>query len=1484
MKNSSRTLSALCRKLFAILLVAAFAFGTLPSSFGVLAEDGKVEQKAPLNDGAPTRAANGNIGPDISWNLNNSGELTLKLWDSRDFGGFNRSIFSDADWPWHSYRSSIKSVTFKFNAKGTPISFHSDYKINNMFRDCVNLETVTIETMEKEVDGETVVVPAFDISIARGMGHMFRGCTKLKTVDLGALEANGNFMVDLEYMFAESGVESVTLPKSINFASPYYPSYNVQTKPSLAYMFDQCNSLKTINNLDGLDVSNITSMEHMFYGCTSLETLDLSSFGKMDNIWNMRSFVGSCSSLDTLILDNMDNSNIGPHNERHCFSRIHGNYDQISEENAKLVGAVEYYRDLGLKSCTKLRVLSVNNAKVWMCPDNRGTDGNEYYKAANDREVLWWWCDAEDEGIKDGVTQLKFTSGENPEVSDYMLTKRDYVDLILDRDGKAGNTHGYTVDGSAIINTALPDAETNINVKYDLNPNGAGFLAPGVYQTGEVAEQYGYTYMQKYDSLSGEHAPIEYTEYRVHYIGEVPYEVYFGDEVVANSNNFQEEIVKGDFVIKNDNIYGYESTYINTVPKTAAEWNALKNANGDVVLDNCNIKIIYENAAIDSDGNKHSVEIFIDKITFKDIDKIEQDPDRLHDGNSYYDTDGNGEYFRTVLLATKNDGLFFRNYVKSFTPSGGEISVLSGGSGTDIDFSVKIAGAEEGTHFIFYTGDLDVTSFQNWEKPNWNDQCFDNLPIENAVYGVGGESFVIRNSADSIWFAPHTGLKLETASGGSKAGERIITSTGSDPNTPWSEFTVRSDAFNGGSYTWVSGTACDTHALRNTPKVSSGEEYIVYDFSTSIGHVPFGTDESLMGIITLSDEKTTDELSTFTTEKTIDGFTFKVDPSDSKRIMLEVKSISSAPVTVTALLKYNVSLTQEGATEYEWRKIVLVPATNVHYEESYLNYTDGAGSVWEAEGTAINPVYDVTSGAMIGTGTDRQSDANERYGYDGSYEAQTLDSNGRSMHVHVGQAAFDAGGAWPTFNFTFTGTAFDIIGRTGVNTGVYVVNVRNSDGTVKKSQIINTRYFGTSWQGENGDNGNIGDDLRQVPIIHIDSYKSGGVVQDLPYDTYTVNVQLIWMKGLAALPIKGMPDIPGIPVADYEFIGFDSENEKANYDYDFPEFDVYVDAIRIYNPADASDPIVEAAYTAAGELAPTYSEIRDIIIEGGLDAGSAYQGAIAIDLTPHQRPVYKPAPAETQLLDANGNPVYENGVPVYTEFIQKLDANGKPVYNGNNPVYEPEIDANGDPVYAYDMPQGGFENLAEAYQNYGPNNEMYLTAGQGFAFKLEGIPSLLHISAKVPYGGTMTMEVHAIVDGQERDYIKSIPISSATEMYYDCGEVLNGISGENVYIVVVAKGSGILSVCELKTVAGGSINPNIVADRSALELLAAIVGGTKGDVNADGSIDVTDALLAMRAALDPTALGAYGRYCADINNDGSVDLQDALVIMRNALI
>ena len=479
----------------------------------------------------------------------------------------------------------------------------------------------------------------------------------------------------------------------------------------------------------------------------------------LERVTTMQNFVKDCTSLTTLNMDNLDNSIIGPTNNYH--SVVSGQPGYIADrEIAKEIGAKEFGRELGIETCTALETLSAKDSNIWMVYNNRGRPGNEYYNAS-DKNNIYYFTENKMEFEADAGTTVTIASN------------RDYIDLITDRDESNVPVTNPTAD-------PLPDATKNINmVNGDLNPNGAGHLAPGVYTINSELRE----------DPAG--APMPDTYYRIAYLGEVPYKV-------EGLEDDDPDLVK---------VEGNNNTFINT---RNMYWDEPEKV---IDRESNPIKITYENAAIDTNGKKHDVEISITKITFKDCDNVPTHPgsDRVpHDANSYVPTDR--YYFRTVLQANKDDGVQFHNYVRIGEPESLDpmqyVTCLSQGSGTDIEFTVRIVGApEEGTSFVFRGEDLDVAHSQNWNNSD-TDACYDNLPIKNNTYGENGEAFILGegNDISTLSFAEHTGLYEK---------DGMIMTTGTDPSTSWSEFTVKADAA-GAKYTWTSGISCSTYALRNT--------------------------------------------------------------------------------------------------------------------------------------------------------------------------------------------------------------------------------------------------------------------------------------------------------------------------------------------------------------------------------------------------------------------------------------------------------------------------------------------------------------------------------------------------------------------------------------------------------------------------------------------------------------------------------------------
>lgn len=105
----------------------------------------------------------------------------------------------------------------------------------------------------------------------------------------------------------------------------------------------------------------------------------------------------------------------------------------------------------------------------------------------------------------------------------------------------------------------------------------------------------------------------------------------------------------------------------------------------------------------------------------------------------------------------------------------------------------------------------------------------------------------------------------------------------------------------------------------------------------------------------------------------------------------------------------------------------------------------------------------------------------------------------------------------------------------------------------------------------------------------------------------------------------------------------------------------------------------------------------------------------------------------------------------------------------------------------------GKENATIAeYQNYGPNNEVYLAQGQAISFTLSGEldkVATVQIGAKAPRG-----EAQMNVNGSA---LLQSPLNTATEMYYDItSQAIN--DGTRNQVTITNTGSGILSLTNLK--------------------------------------------------------------------------------------
>ena len=129
---------------------------------------------------------------------------------------------------------------------------------------------------------------------------------------------------------------------------------------SMSGMFSGCSSLTSIN-LTGLDTSNVTSMESMFYGCSSLTSIDLTGLDT-SNVTSMGNMFRVCSSLTTINLTELDTSNVTSMNSTffECSGLTSINLGQLDTGSVTDMGSMFY----GCSGLTNIDVSSFKTSNV----------------------------------------------------------------------------------------------------------------------------------------------------------------------------------------------------------------------------------------------------------------------------------------------------------------------------------------------------------------------------------------------------------------------------------------------------------------------------------------------------------------------------------------------------------------------------------------------------------------------------------------------------------------------------------------------------------------------------------------------------------------------------------------------------------------------------------------------------------------------------------------------------------------------------------------------------------------------------------------------------------------------------------------------------------------------------------------------------------------------------------------------------------------
>lgn len=270
------------------------------------------------------------------------------------------------------------------------------------------------------------------------------------------------------------------------------------------------------------------------------------------------------------------------------------------------------------------------------------------------------------------------------------------------------------------------------------------------------------------------------------------------------------------------------------------------------------------------------------------------------------------------------------------------------------------------------------------------------------------------------------------------------------------------------------------------------------------------------------------------------------------------------PETITLDVVYKI-----GNSNIKLEKtLTIIPASNVYYEDSLATFTDGSGAASGADWKLVDNKGAETTEGTAPTQALEQLGSSGIYGKDAAYNSSSKLSMGTAHKVTVTAGMLanwskdDTTSAWPTAQFTFKGTGFDIISLTDNTSGAILVKVTGAGADNKdfsKNYLVNNYYGYKQVENEDGSiswvvsDSNEPNALYQIPVMKV----------DVPYGAYNVTIQVFYNQIF---------------------------DKTGNTQYNF-----WLDAIRVYNPMGENG---NSYYTQDNEGYPQYIKLHDALADG----------------------------------------------------------------------------------------------------------------------------------------------------------------------------------------------------------------------------------------------------------------------------------------------
>ena len=568
------------------------------------------------------------------------------------------------------------------------------------------------------------------------------------------------------------------------------------------------------------------------------------------------------------------------------------------------------------------------------------------------------------------------------------------------------------------------------------------------------------------------------------------------------------------------------------------------------------------------------------------------------DNVTYYGTD-NGAIYRTVYGIAGVETSNYEVYMITLTPSNDNHSVYINKNSTltsyNYDGTEKIAWAKT---------EADANSAELYKMPNvkYGGEPFlesvkiyqyqgllvtyylrakettDSLTVHYAIDGTNVEfhkyNIIVKANADGTYptFDENIGLNKTNPKGpldnGTIVNSTDVTITVSsdlstlnnlEPQYRYSDYDVKRSWREDDKNVWIYYTFTREHT------------YVIdFGLPLKIKFSDFGvTNDADIKTVSLWEKKIVHEnKGLYGTAKVITGST------EGKYVLYTLDKPLDKNITIPLYVKFN----QRGDNDKpQLFTANIIPATNVYYEDSFAKFNHGAGAAASAMWT---PVYDPGTDANTNANTTQalealgQTDHNP-YGYDPAYQNSTMFSMGSAQKVTVTSdmvTNWTDTSTWPTAQFTFKGTGFDIISLTDNTSGAIFVDVYNVKTSNKEKSVFVDNYYGYTYNSETNtwdatpEKANA---LYQIPVI---------ALRNLPYAEYNVVIKVAYSEYF---------DHTAEPQGSYSF---------------------WLDAVRVYDPAGTD---LDNEYVKDKEGFPQYIKLRDAV--ANKDAALDGKKALFID-------------------------------------------------------------------------------------------------------------------------------------------------------------------------------------------------------------------------------------------------------------------------------